>query len=263
MGMQEYEEVKGLRVSEIVALATRDLEGVIKYFSKKEATTEAMRMGTLAHSILLRKDRDYVPDDIIIIQAENYLTKQAREHRNRAFEDGLLPVLRKDYEYMFNGLGSVENILNKYFDPDKCEFEKPYYATDERFGKIKGRIDAVYDGRIVNDLKVSSVPANQLDKKIWDMGYQLQMYIYMELSGLEEANLVFVSPDTFLVSVKHLQKDIIQDECVVLLQKALENWDLLHKYQDGMLGEYVSSEYQAPQWAYSILMDEESQEQGE
>lgn len=259
MTVKEYEAVKAMRVSEIVALTSSSLYEVIKKFTIEKPLTEPMKFGTLIHSMLLTDDRDAFPYGFHIVEAENFVCKKGREGKEKGLKFKKIPILRKQYENALQSLEKAMPVLDKYFDPAKCEFEKPFFANDEVFGEIKGRLDAIYDNRVVNDLKVSSSFGN-LDKKIYDMGYQVQMYLYMELSGLEESNLVFFDPENSIIQVKHLPKAQIQKECEVLLKRAVKNKKLLDEYLAGELRELLVDDYQIPQWALTDLAFEDNKE---
>lgn len=254
ISLKEYESIEAMRVSEIVRLATKDINSIIAELNTPRETTEQMLLGTVFHSLILRKDRRYVPEDIVIIYSDNYRTKYAQTEKDKALENGKIPILIRQWDKMLSGLKYAEKMLDIYFDPNICAFEQSFVGDDETFGKIKGRIDGIQNG-CVNDLKYTSNQIN-LDKKIFDMGYQLQMFIYMNLSNCKESNLVFFDPNTYLIQVKHLKMESIKDECIGLLNRAKRNMDLVEKYKKGELGIVFESDYATPQWAYTYLMEQ-------
>lgn len=252
--LKEYEAIEAIRVSEIVRLATRDINSIIAELNTPRETTDQMLLGTAFHSLVLRADRDDLPDDVWLIDSDNYRTKEAQRQKANALQNGLVPILIHQWDKMVAGLKYAERILDKYFNPITCKFEQSFVGEDKTFGKIKGRIDGIQDG-CVNDLKYTSNQAN-LDKKIFDMGYQLQMFIYMVLANVEESNLVFFDPNTYLIQVKHLKLGAIKDECVELLNRAKKNMELVEQYKKGELGVICESDYATPQWAYTYLMEQ-------
>lgn len=253
MTIKEYESIKAMRVSEIVKFAVNDINEIIKDTQKKEMT-ESIKLGLAIHSILLRSDRAGIPDDICILDYENYRSKDAQKERDNAISNGQIPILITQYDNIMKGIDFASRELNVYFNPDECEFEKSFFATDVFFGDIKGRVDCIQNGNTINDLKVST-QTNMLDKKIFDFGYQLQMYIYMNLVGVEESNLVFFNPDTWLVSVKKIYLSHIEDECISLLQRAKDNYNKFQSYKRREIGILDCGEYTTPQWAYNYLMN--------
>lgn len=254
MTIQEYERIEALRVSEIVKYAVKDIDTIIKESKQERTMTESIIIGLATHSILLRKDRSGIPDDIRVIDYENYRTKEAQKQKTEALENGLIPLLINQYDNIMRGLDFSRKELDLFFNPSECEFEKALFATDEFFGKIKGRLDCIQNNTSVNDLKVTT-QTNMLDKKIFDFGYQLQMYIYMQLAGLTEANLVFYNPETYIVYVKKIDIHQIQDECVSLLQRAKDNLNRFKVYESGEMGVIDCGDYITPQWAYNYLME--------
>lgn len=253
MTIKEYEAIDAIRVSEIVRYATKDINSIITDIKVPKETSDSMLLGTAFHSLVLRKDRSNLPEDICIIDSDSYRTKDAKEKKQEALENGMTPILIHQYDNMIAGINYASKVLDRYFNPETCEFERAFIADDETFGKVKGRIDGIQNG-CVNDLKYSKNQIN-LDKKIFDMGYQLQMYIYMELSGLDTANLVFFDPDTYLIQVKTLHKSQIQQECISLILRAKKNMALVESYKKGELNEIESTEYETPQWAFTYLME--------
>lgn len=254
MTIKEYEAVNAMRVSEIVKLGTRDIGSIIKDKIKEQEQTDAIRLGLVTHSLLLRKDREGIPEDIAIIDFENYRSKDAQNAKQEAIENDKIPILIKEYDNIANGLEKAKKELNEYFNPEECDFEQSFFAEDEFFGKIKGRVDCIQNGSVINDLKVTT-QTNMLDKKIFDFGYQLQMYIYMKLANLTSSNLVFYNPETYLVYVKHLHLNVIEQECLSLLERAKYNFELLTKYDNGEMGVVSKNDYVTPQWAFTYLME--------
>ena len=253
MTIREYESIRAMRVSEIVKFAVNDINEIIKDTQKKEMT-ESIKLGLAVHSILLRNDRAGIPDDIAVLDYENYRSKEAQKERDEAINDNKIPILISQYDNILRGIDFANKELNVYFNPDECEFEKSFFATDDFFGDIKGRVDCIQNGNVINDLKVTT-QTNMLDKKIFDFGYQLQMYIYMNLASIEESNLVFFNPDTYLVYAKKIYLHHIEDECISLLQRAKDNYNRFQSYKRGEIGILDCGEYATPQWAYSYLMN--------
>lgn len=254
MTIKEYESIKATRVSEIVKFAVSDISTIIKDLTQEKEMTESIKLGLAVHSILLRQDRSGIPDDIVILDYENYRSKESQKERDEAINDNKIPILISQYNKIIKGLDFASKELDIYFNPSECEFEKSFFATDDFFGDIKGRIDCIQNSNVINDLKVST-QTNMLDKKIFDFGYQLQMYIYMNLAGVEESNLIFFNPDTWLVSVKKIYLSHIKEECISLLQRAKYNYIKFQSYKRGEIGVLDCGEYVTPQWAYNYLLE--------
>lgn len=254
MTIKDYEAVNAIRVSDIVKFATSDFDSIVKYFTIPHEQTESIRNGLVAHSLLLRKDRIGIPDDIAVLDYESYRSKEAQKARDEAIDNGLTPILIKQYDKIAQTISKLENDLNQFFSPNECEFEKAFFAKDDFFGDIKGRVDCLQNNSVINDLKVTS-QTQFLDKKIFDFGYQLQMYIYMQLANVYEANLVFLNLETKLICLKKLHLEQIESECLSLLQRAKTNYDKFQLYKKGELCVMDYGEYAIPQWAYNYLME--------
>lgn len=251
----EYEQIKATRVSDLVAYSTKNFDDIVRYFTLPREMTESIKNGLVAHSLILRNDRSNIPDDIAIIDYENYRSKDAQVLRDKAESEGKIPILIGQYEKIKGIIDELESDLNVYFNPNECNFEVPFFDTDETFGSIKGRLDCITKDGVVNDLKVTT-QTQSLDKKIFDFGYQVQMYIYMVLSKTKESNLVFLNLDTKMISVKKLRLEHIEEECVSLLRRGAENYKKFQSYLNGDLRVIDCGEYLTPQWAYTYLMEE-------
>lgn len=254
MTNKEYENINAIRVSEIVKFATSDFDSIIKYFTIPQEQTESIRNGLVTHSLLLRKDRSGIPNDIAVLDYENYRSKEAQKEKNEAIDNGLIPILVNQYDKIVQVLDELDSDLNKFFNPAECEFEKSFFAKDDFFGDIKGRLDCIHNESVINDLKVTT-QTQFLDKKIFDFGYQLQMYIYMQLANISESNLVFLNLETKILSVKKLYLEQIEQECLSLLQRAKVNYDKFQAYKRGELRILDCGEYNTPQWAYHYLLE--------
>lgn len=253
----EYENLSGIRVSSIVEYATKDINTIIKNELQEKEYTDSILLGLAAHALILRKNKSSLPQELEIIDADSYRTKDAQAQKQEALDNGKIPLLKKNLESLETSIKRASAFLNCFFNPSECEFEVAFSDDDATFGSIKGRLDAIQNGNVINDLKVSRDCTSNLDKKIFDSGYQLQMFLYMTLSGIREANLVFFNPDTALINVKRLDYAVIKDECVALLGRAQKNMELLERYREGNLGVIEGGEYQTPQWAYHYLLENE------
>lgn len=259
MTNKEYEKKAGLRVSEIVKLAIGDFDSIVKYFTIPQEQTDAMRLGLAVHSMLLRTDRESIPDDLAVLDYDSFRTKEAQKAKERAINNGLIPILISQYDRLYNALDNAMPYLDIYFNPKECEFERAFFDKDDKFGAIKGRLDCIDNANdCVNDLKVTT-QTNSLDKKIFDSGYQLQMYIYMKLAGLEKSNLVFFNHETSTLHVKSLKLYDIEQECVALLNRAYTNYERLQAYKAGDYAIIECGEYNTPQWALTYLLENENQ----
>lgn len=251
---KEYNKIEAMRVSEIVKFATQDIETIIQKSLTQDTYTQNIITGLAYHAYVLRKDRSSMPSDIIEIQFPDYRKKEAQEAKAKALAVGKIPLLTHEIEKIEKTLIKMMPTLDEFFDTDTCEFEQSYIDDDVTFGKVKGRVDAIKNNELVLDLKVSTNTLF-LDKKIFDMGYQLQMFLYMSLVGVENAKLVFFNPDSYFIKTKSLNINTIRDECIALLKRAKKNMMLFESWQKGEYNYENEGEYQVPQWALHYLIN--------
>lgn len=258
VSIETYNEMDGLRVSDIVSFATKDINSIIKELNTPKEYTDQIILGLVAHSLILRKDKkidfDNLPSDIVVIDSSSYRTKEAKEAKEKAIFDGKTPILYKTLHSLVDSIHKAEPFLDKFFDSKLCEFEVAYTDRDDVFGDIRGRVDAIYNNECIHDLKVSTNTIN-IDKKIFDSGYQLQMFIYMNLTGLKEAKIIFFNPETSLISVKSLHYNLIKDECHSLIKRAVDNMRIVRDFNNRDVGILDCGEYQTPQWALTYLLE--------
>lgn len=251
MTNKEYEALNGIRVSEIVNFATKNIETIIQEYQNPKETNQNMLLGTAYHYFILRSDRDTIPNDIEVLDFGDYRTTKAKEARQKALDNGKIPLLTKDLATIQDNIKKLMPTLDEFFPSTECDFEKVFCDSDATFGDIKGRVDAIHNDTIL-DLKVSTNTLF-LDKKIFDMGYQLQMFLYMNLAKKDTAKLVFLNPDSLFVKTKRLNIGSIENECIVLLKRAKRNMMLLEAWKNGEYTYENEGDYQAPQWAlYSL-----------
>lgn len=237
-----------LRVTRICALSKDDLSDLIAEARGLDiAQTPKMTQGINYHAFILRNNRESIPANYEVIHFQDFRTKQAQMQRDEALAKGRLPILEKALDDMLKVINYLKPALYDLF-PNSAEFEieKSGYLNDL---EMVGHIDCLSAGRVI-DLKVSYVGAN-FDKHIYDMRYQLQLFLYMKLTETEEADLVFLNPNTLSLCVKTFKLGEIAPECEALLKRAIKNYDFIESIKDKPL--IHKSAYNTPQWAFNQL----------
>ena len=250
-----YDEIQGMRVSEIKALAVNSYDSILSELIEPRPITDPLRLGSVIHAIILQDNMDNMPSNIKILDYDNWRTKDAQKAK-KEYEatQEIIPVLSNEFETIQRMINSVKSHLIDIFGGG--EYERAHIGELENFGAIKGRLDCLKDDCVM-DLKCTAQLTN-LDKKIFDMGYQLQMYLYMLLSNKSKAKLVFLHTKTGLIEVKHLELKAIEPECEILLKRAWANKQKLDLYKAFKEIEVNDSDYIPPQWALSELLNWES-----
>lgn len=255
-----YNELEGIRVSEIVRLCVDSIDA---YLHKKIDTkkTDAMRLGSILHAIILRRGGVFdanLPKIIEVMDYATWMAKESKEAKKRYMEcedDSYLPILECELKSLEQGLELSQEAIDKIFE--NGSFEKAFQGELEGYGKIKGRVDCIKDNCIY-DLKTTTSLDN-LDKKIFDSGYQLQMYLYMQLAKVEQAKLVFYNYQTGNIAIKELDLFEIKEECETLLQWGLKQQktiEMLEAYKEPYV---TTTKYIPPQWAIANLLEKAKQ----
>lgn len=252
-----------MRVTEICRLATKDMDTLILEANQGGVKpTDAMMLGTAYHAYILRENRlSGTPQSIVEIEADNFMTKSAKEAKQNALDNDLTPMLSSKLRKIENDVKKLNSRLDKIFE-GAVEYEKEIKAYvdfgigDTEPSLIIGHIDCLTKDKVI-DLKVSEVNKD-LNKLIFDCGYQLQMYLYMTLANVENAELVFLNPSSLSIKQVSMNYGEIKPECEALLRIASEKQKELMRIKNEEGGVYMTkSEYQTPQWAYQNLLQSE------
>lgn len=140
--------------------------------------TKAMHHGSFLHQIVLG-GRNYHT-----IDAKDYRTKAAQQERDGAIERGQTPVLKFELDRLELVAASVRSEISACgVDLDKCDKEIERFWTSPEGIKCKGTPDARFYGNVVVTLDPKfgeTANPNDLDRKVFDMGYDIQAAAYEE-----------------------------------------------------------------------------------
>lgn len=136
-------------------------------------------LGSAAHARLLGGDRA-----IVVVDAEDWRTKEARKQRDDAREAGLIPVLAKDEESITAMHGEARRVLDTFGEGTA---EQTLLWQDSKSGVwCKSRPDWLSASReLVVDYKTASTadPGSWIASALYSGGYDLQAALV--LRGLE------------------------------------------------------------------------------
>lgn len=177
----------------------------------------AFDFGKLAHTLILGEG-----GEIVVVDAENWLTKAAKEQRNAAYEVGSIPVLRADYEAAHRMRLAVFAHETAAALLTEGAAELSGFFTDEPTGTaLRFRPDwlTTLDGRVACiDAKtaVSADPA-EFGRSVAKWGYHAQAQFYLRglaAYGVEDARFLFVVVEKtppYPVSVVELDDEAIRE----------------------------------------------------
>lgn len=266
---ENYLHIDGIRTTTVAKACVGCLEDLVV---QKDYVSPYMEEGTVAHAIILEpekltpdKNGIPVPPDVVLCPFEHWMGANAKE-RKFIRTQGKIPMLMKDYVKMYENIDlALQTGMGDMFSD--CYTEKPFlkdFSFSESnlsaFGKIKGKLDAIKkDNSLIVDLKTTRDKLNPagLDARIFNFGYQVQLYIYMMLADVEQAVLCFYSILGGTYAIKTLSKEVIRDEVESLLGRGAKILDRVEAYERGVLGSrfVYSGEYETPQWAYRQLIE--------
>jgi hypothetical protein len=140
--------------------------------------------GHAAHRVILGAGQD-----LAIIEADNYLTKAAKEAKRAAYDAGLIPVLAHEHEQVLAMAAAVKEhpIAGPLFDPTLGQPERSLFWLDEPSGVWRrARLDWLPDlsigsRLILPDYKTGkTADPGQFSKAIHDHGYHQQAAWYID-----------------------------------------------------------------------------------
>jgi hypothetical protein len=157
-------------------------------------------VGHAAHHLVLGDDGP----DVVVIDAEDWRTKAARDQRDAAHAAGATPLLRADYERVRAMAAALleHRIAAALFRPGHGAPERSMFWTDARTGVWRrARVDWLPDPGnsrlVIPDYKttVSAAP-EAIQRAIYNFGYHVQAAWYLDAAaalGLDvDAVFVFV-----------------------------------------------------------------------
>lgn len=147
----------------------------------EQEDSAASDLGTIIHSLLLEPHRE--EKAIVLVNADDWRTKAAREQRDEARAKGKTPLLERD---IAKARAAVEAVMNNPIAAalmQKGQAEKSWFAKDKDTGLYrKARPDWFTDDRIIVDLKtVSSAAPKFLQSRLWDGAWFQQAPWYCDV----------------------------------------------------------------------------------
>ncbi|PIJ36757.1 hypothetical protein BMW24_003585 [Mycobacterium heckeshornense] len=204
-------------------------------------------VGSAVHKLILGEG-----PDIECVDAEDWRGKHARERRDKAHEQGRIPLLAADYHAAVDMMDAVKlhhRLAPQLFEDGRAEIS--LYATDPATGvRLRARPDWMTqrDGRLwLVDLKTcANADPRDFGRTAHNLGYHLQMAWYVTVARLLELDpapvFVFVLVEKeppYLVSVVELDGEAFALGCRQM-RRAIDTyvvcseWDEWPGYGDGI-----------------------------
>lgn len=201
-------------------------------------STRAMEFGSAAHTLVLGTG-----PEVVLVEADDYRTKAAREERDAAQENGAVPLLRPEFDRAWAMAMALRAhpIAGAIFDPYRGgQAEQSLFWQADDIWK-RARFDWLpawgSNGRlIVPDYKTArSAEPGRFARSAADLGYHLSAAWYIEgakaLELAEDVAFIFIVQEKdppYLVSVVELDRDALRlgrslaDEAVGIYRQCKE-----------------------------------------
>jgi len=140
-------------------------------------------LGSAAHAIVLEQDRS----KLVIIHADDWRTKAAREERDEAHDAGKIPVLARQAEDIYAMADAAIDAVKDSELDGIFQDGKPEQSIIVQDGDIwlRGRLDwLTNDNKIILDYKTvgrSANPESFLRGSVFQYGYDIQVAMYQRL----------------------------------------------------------------------------------
>ena len=152
----------------------------------------AFDIGSAAHALLLEDGAG-----IEMVEADNWLTKAAKERRDSLRAKGITPILTRDFERTFQMSQVAAAFLAEYgIDATKTDNECTMIADVDGV-LCRTRADIYMPGRII-DYKTTGLSLDVFNKQASKFGYDLQaaMYRRVALELGEKCEWLFLVQET-------------------------------------------------------------------
>lgn len=214
----------------------------------------AMNKGSIIHELLLGGG-----SEIVVIEADSFRTKEARDKKAEAEDAGKNPILAKDMDEINVSLDRIKEQIKLYapyfFEPHESELSVMWELDNGV--KCKSRFDWIQlgAGRMIDLKTTNDATTSKIGNKIIDFGYDIQEAFYRkcaektwpEMAGRFSWEFIFVETEPpYMVSV------IETDEQFAWMgkhkyERASETWR--ECLESGEWPGYGKQKIAAPGWA--------------
>jgi len=217
-------------------------------------------LGTAAHAMLLEGQ-----DNILVVDADDWRSKAAKEQRDNARASGITALLRRQYDDAKAMVSVAREFADKYL-PGAFAAGKPEQAMLWQFGPVwcRGLVDHLSDDRsLIIDYKTTSAssPQDWMRSSMIPFGYDTQEMWYRTgvtvITGRQPDFVFLVQEDSapyscYLVECAESMRELAGRK----IARAVDLWAqcLRTDTWPGYGGRYVA---QAPSWAMTEELSRE------
>jgi len=181
-----------------------------KHNQEHPKSSDAFNLGTAAHSLILEDD----VSAFVVVDAANWLTKDAKAAKSEALAGGLVPLLTKEFEQVKAMRDSVmrHEYAKQLFAGHKAE-QSVFWEEDGL--TLKCRPDAWQPGMLIDLKTARDANPNEFGKTAHEYGYHQSAAHYID--GVKEATgeelpfhfVLVEKTEPYLVSVVELDVEAV------------------------------------------------------
>ncbi len=177
ISMREYRgqpcDALSLSASDAIRLSESTPMHLRQSWIEPERRDHRANMGTAIHSLLLEPLRR--KSAIVVIDADSFRTKPAREAADEALDAGMVPLLTETYEAALNAVSAVRAHAEAALWLNSGTPEQCYFAKHELGVWVKARPDLVNANDIIIDIKsVGDANPDFIRRRIYDGSWYCQ-----------------------------------------------------------------------------------------
>lgn len=207
---KDYHAHPALGSTSLKTLATRT-PAHYQWDQKHPKHSDAFTIGTAAHSLILEDDTS----GIVVVAADNWLTKAAKEEKAEALAEGKQPLLIKEMAQVVGMRDAVMThpVARELFTGHRAEAS---VFWDENGLPLKCRPDAWQPSRLVDLKSTINADPREFGKTAHNLGYHQSAAHYIDgvkVATGEELPFTFVLVEKtapYLVSVVELDWEAIE-----------------------------------------------------
>ena len=201
----------------------------------KVEVNKKMDFGSMGHRMILDKG-----DDIVVCDAENWMTKAAKEFRDTARAGGKIPALAKDYTRATQVQEAFQREIERFGYKSQWDIARSEVGCLWEDNGVMCR--CMFDRLTINeeaktatifDLKIGAVTnPRELDRHVFNQRYHIQKYFYVrgleavrpDLAGRVEYVICFLQDDVPFQMVPVKLNGEFNELAFVFVNRGMETW---------------------------------------
>jgi hypothetical protein len=232
MPFEEYAAAPGLNGSSLVHLRRSPMH--YRYMADNpQPPTDAMRLGTATHRLILEPER--VGDFAVwgLLEEEKVRRGKVWDNFQELNKDAAMIVTVAERDAMVGmAVGARKNLPIKKYADTKGRCEVSMFWRDQITGRrYKGRVDKISDGHIISDLKTCvSCQPRMFGAQSYKLGYHIKMAMYW--SGYRAITGTEPKMKLLAIEKKPPYESVVYRVTKDVIIQGLEEWQTLERTLD-------------------------------